>query len=305
MNRYAWLVAAAAGATYLLIVIGGIVRVSGAGLGCPDWPLCHGMVVPPPKPDAWVEFSHRVAAAAMAVISLAALVGAYVPRRRPAAPWLTAGALVLVGQILLGGFVVLAELPGLAVNLHLLFALIILALILMALVASLPAQWRPATVDPGLRRLALGATVAVFLLIVSGSYVFGSGTSLACAGWPLCENGPLPGRLSDWINFSHRLVAALVGGVVLWLCWRAWQQRAVAPALGWLAAVLGGLLLLQMAVGALVVLLRLNGPWPALHLVVAGALWATQVILTALVSQPRVAPVVTPAPTPAELGATS
>ncbi len=150
-----------------------------------------------------------------------------------------------------------------------------------------PSGWRPAVADPGLRRLTLGTTIALFLLLISGSYVFGSGTSLACNGWPFCESGVIPGRLSDWVNFSHRLVAAVVGVVVLWACWRAWQARASSPALGWTALATVVLFALQVIAGAYVVFERLNGPWPALHLAFAAAVWGAFVMLTAFAGLPR------------------
>ncbi|MCS7003551.1 MAG: COX15/CtaA family protein, partial [Dehalococcoidia bacterium] len=133
MNHYVWLVAASAIATFILIVVGGVVRITGSGLGCPDWPLCHGQVVPPFRVDALIEFSHRFIAATMTIISGVALVFAWFPRRRPAAPWLTAAALTLVVQIGVGAAVVLLETLPLAVNVHLIFAMTIFALILVAL----------------------------------------------------------------------------------------------------------------------------------------------------------------------------
>ncbi|MCS6800906.1 MAG: COX15/CtaA family protein [Chloroflexota bacterium] len=305
MTPYRWLIVASALATYLLIVVGGIVRVTGSGLGCPDWPLCEGQVIPPARVDAWIEVSHRVTALAMSLISLAALVGAYWPRRRPAAPWLSAAAFLLILQILLGAIVVLTELPGLAVNLHLLFAMVILALILVGVVVSLPETWRPPSTEAGLRRLTLGTALAMFLLIVSGSYVFGSGTSLACSGWPFCESGILPSRLSDWVNYSHRLVAAVVGVAVFWTCWRVWRHRDRAPALGWTAAATVVLFLLQVAVGAFVVIERLNGPWPGLHLALAAAVWTTFVLMTAFVALPRTSGAPAPSAAPARLQPTT
>jgi len=70
--------------TYALVVLGGVVRVSGSGLGCPDWPLCHGRPYPPLELHAIIEYSHRTTASLaslLVVLTAAAALMAWRQRR--------------------------------------------------------------------------------------------------------------------------------------------------------------------------------------------------------------------------------
>src|SRR6202163_4427997 len=103
---------------YLQIALGGVVRVSGSGLACPDWPLCHGRPYPPADVHAIIEYSHRAVGSVTGILIIATVVTAWVVfrTRRPRVAWLAAASLIgVVGEGALGGIVVAHDLaPGLA-----------------------------------------------------------------------------------------------------------------------------------------------------------------------------------------------
>src|SRR6202022_243155 len=91
---------------YLQIALGGLVRVSGSGLGCPDWPLCHGRPYPPADLNAIIEYSHRAVGVVTGVLIIATVVLAWVVyrTRRPIVAWLATASLIgVVGEGARGG----------------------------------------------------------------------------------------------------------------------------------------------------------------------------------------------------------
>jgi heme A synthase len=267
-------------ATYLLIVAGAVVRSTGSGLGCPDWPLCHGSFLPPPDAAAIIEYTHRLLASSVGFLVLATV--ALWIRTERAQPWaLFKGfaLLALLGvQIGLGAVTVALELPPMIVLVHLGLAMLLLGALVMLATSATVHQDGPAS--RRLSGLLNGALIAVFLLILTGAYVRASGASWACVGFPTCNGELLPfgsNRLID-IHLLHRVLAVLVAGHLLAVIVRALRERASPTAVG-LAATLLIVLAAQVLIGASMVGI---GPGPAiqaLHVGGAAALWGTTVAL--------------------------
>jgi heme A synthase len=285
----------AAVSTYLLIVAGGVVRVSGSGLGCgvkgQDWPLCHGRLVPPADLNTVIEFSHRMLATISTCLVVALAVVAwsrYRQLRRVTLP-VTAVVVLLVIQILLGAVTVELRLPGDVVLVHLANALLLLGVLLYAAVQTFAAPTATATapVDPAraraVRRLTWAA-VATYLLVLSGALVVANGAGWACAGWPLCGNGfQLESGTYAHYNLFHRGVAGVVGVLLLLAVVGVVRtHRGVRPVrVASLCVTL--LLVAQVVAGAVLVELRLRSATRGIHLALASALWAATAVLAILV----------------------
>lgn len=282
-----WTVATAV-ATYLLIVMGGVVRVTGSGLGCGEkeqWPLCRGGLLPPLQQTALIEFTHRWLAVIAAVL-LFTLAG-WVWLRYRNVRWLAIGAVVIVGlyilQIVLGAITVFFNLPSGVVMIHLANALLLLGALVWIAVSTLMAG--SPRLRPSLQtvRLAGTAAAATYVLALSGALVVDQGAGGACAGWPLCGNGfqLTSGQYAD-INLLHRLVA---GVVVILLGYSMMKLRRARPGdralrLATLSVTL--LIVAQVIAGALVVDLHLPPAARAVHLALASALWACVLISAVL-----------------------
>jgi len=270
------------------VVWGGVVRATGSGLGCPDWPLCHGQFLPSLDPATRIEWTHRFLAIAsglaVAAMVLWTLLSYRADRR---ALWLAVAVATLYPlQAVLGAVTVVLELPPEWVTLHLANAELLLAtLTVLAVVVSWPKAARAPS--GGWTWLALAGAIGTFVLMLSGAYVRGAGATMACLDWPLCgtEDG-------QWyigvpaIAMAHRYVAAAVGVVVIGACVAAWRHRREAPGLGPLAIATAAIFVLQVAIGAANPLTQFS-PWAlGAHPAAASLLWCSVVALTAVAWRP-------------------
>jgi heme o synthase len=275
--------------TFLLIVIGATVRVSGSGLGCPDWPLCHGSLIPPFEFHTLFEYSHRLTTTLVTLLVIGTAVWA--TWRYRANQWIVRSArlavALLVVQILVGGVTVLFEVPPTIVAIHLGIAMLLFAATLTvaasAWQSAAPAHARTDRREGPDLWLALASAAAIFVTIVSGSVVEGSGAAAACPSWPLCDGTALigPGVL-PFVHMLHRAIVAVAGLLALYTFYRAIRygasNRAIL-AVAWIGALA---LITQVGVGAAQVWLRFPPLLEGAHVALAAATWGSLVLLANL-----------------------
>jgi heme a synthase len=242
-----------------LAVLGSWVRIKGAGLTCPDWPLCHGKLVPSLEGGVVLEWSHRLVALLEGGVLVATFMAGWRVRERIAGvgPALAALAAIFAAQVVLGGATVQLGNSPLSVMLHWAMAMALIAtltvLALLALIAPEPGRSR-AGADP----IAAGLAAAAFLAFVTmclGAYVSSAGAGLACASFPGCD-GPLLG--TTWpqaVQMFHRFAAGGFALVAVIAAGNALRSRSVEVRAFACAGI--ALLALQAGLGALNVLWNL------------------------------------------------
>ena len=276
---------------FALVVLGGVVRVTGSGLGCPDWPLCHGGILPPPELKAIIEYSHRlVASALLGPLIAATCVAAWLFHRRQ--PWLvvpaTLAVVLVLFQALLGGASVLTHLSGKIVATHLALAEALVACLTVLLIVAYrgPLSVRRLSNGAGTGDnfpvLVVASALGIYVLVMSGSYVTVSGATAACSDWPLCQGRFLPGNELAWVHMAHRAVAVIVGAGLAFTLVAGLRGPFRPPQVRLLCSGAAALFLLQVAVGAATILLKFPPEWRALHLSLATLLWGVMVMLAAL-----------------------
>ena len=282
---------------FVVIVLGAYTRLADAGLGCPDWPGCYGQLLVPQdeaqvveksylaqralEPEkGWKEMIHRYFAGTLGLAILAIALWSWARRRRdPAQPvWLPTFLLVLViFQAALGMWTVTLLLKPVIVMAHLLGGFATLSL--LVLLALRTAGGAPRTDSPGQWRLAGAAGIVVLVAqIALGGWTSSNYAALACVDFPTCQGSWIPEMDFDeafvlWrglgvnyeygvlehpartaIHVSHRIGALVTFAYLAWLVFAV--ARSTSALFG-TALLIGGLLLLQVALGIGNVLLHL------------------------------------------------
>ncbi|HTP11409.1 MAG TPA: heme o synthase [Anaerolineae bacterium] len=272
--------------TFTLVVLGGIVRVTGSGLGCLDWPLCNQ-----PFPDDQIkpalEMGHRFVAAFVTVLIVLVAITAWRGYRQN--KWIFRTALAGVGvifvQIVLGAITVLMKNQPITVVFHFGAALAMLACAtIVATAARLPQDALSLGHIP-LRKWALLSVLFVAGLLFFGTLVTGTGSALGClTDWPLCRGSLIPNstELTTYVNWFHRFFALMTGCVLAYTTLVAWRGKDRQHGAWITSALMLSCFIIQAAIGGAVVLSQLQLLWRGLHLTMAAATWTAAIVLLVL-----------------------
>jgi heme A synthase len=300
-------------ATFLLIIVGGIVRVSDSGLGCGPggsgfhgWPFCNGDVVPGLDLNHIIEYTHRALAGVVGILIVALAVQAWRHNRsnRPLV-WVTCGLVLLVlAQAGLGGATVEENLEEALVAAHLGLAMLLLGGLLWVWRSTRPdvIGAEPPSGGARFRPLAVATSVLVLCTIVAGGYMagtqkygrpdyqLGDGAHHACGKeFPTCNGDFMPfgqARLVD-IHLTHRAFMYVASILILSLFAAVmWQRRrragGIEPALVGAAGASVAVLFGQVLLGALNVWLGEHEWLIVAHLSVGTLLWCSLVLVSLL-----------------------
>lgn len=314
--------------TYFLIAVGGLVRASGAGLGCPDWPRCFGSWIPPASAAAlppefdpaqfnptlmWTEYLNRLLGVTVGFAILAATVSAWRHhRRQPRILWPVVAAVLLTGfQGWLGGRVVANELAAWIVTVHMLVALVIVSLLLVAVLESMTPPRGGAEAPPGgteahsgraafdvaqatevlphiggglvdreRRRLAWATGAVIVLALIQ----VGVGTQVRGRVDAALDTLPRADALASVgpIDTTHRELAAVTGLAIIGLWVLVWTRQPDDAALGRAASLALAFTGAQVVAGLVLTGAALPPAAQVLHLTLAslmlGALTTTAFI---------------------------
>ncbi|MFM8690485.1 MAG: COX15/CtaA family protein, partial [Candidatus Limnocylindrus sp.] len=212
------------GATIGLVVIGVIVRATDSGMGCPDWPLCHGQIIPPLDDyKAWLEWIHRAAAALIGLITLivVALALRSLKGRRSLQGASLALLILVAFQAWLGRQTVLEFNSGQSVTAHLATAMAFVGLQVWVLARSgYPERMNGILEARGAVIAPIIAAGSVYALLMFGSNVTGTDTGLLYPDWPLLGGTVFPPvtELST-PHVVHRYATGIVGIILISALW--------------------------------------------------------------------------------------
>lgn len=301
LNTYQKIALTTVGATIFLIFVGGLVRASGAGLGCPDWPKCFGLWIPPTSVtdlpaqfDAsqfnvfktWTEYINRLIGVIIGLLITATFALSFRYRKKePAVFYSSAAAFVLVLiQGWLGGQVVMTGLDEWLITLHMLLAMIIMMTLIYA-VFKASARDLEVTIDDNTARWIFW-TLAILIITTFVQLIFGTQVR---EGIDVLKNMADPPPREIWIervgfideiHRSFSWLVFIVGGAVFYICRKAQSER-----ISKLGITIFVLIVLQILTGIGLYYFGLPPVYQVVHLVGVAILIGCEFLLFLLVGR--------------------
>lgn len=286
MNTLRRLSAAALAVALGTVLLGSWTRINGAGMTCPDWPLCHGMLIPSLADGTIWEWSHRLFAFMVAPIVIAVMVVAWRERDRSPLirPTLAAIGTLFLVQVGLGAATVHLSNSPISVVLHWGTAMAFVASLCAMYVFAGAATDEPRDASPAelaLLGMLAGTSVIAFATMCIGAYVSSSGAGLACLSLPGCAGNVVVYNQGQFVQMLHRIVAAATVLCAVTSFALAWARQTSSRVR---VAVSTGLTLVfvQVVLGLLNVALRLPMDLREAHAFNAALVFLSFVIATLL-----------------------
>ena len=272
--------------TYLHLVFGGFVRISGSGMGCgTSWPRCNGSWIPPfDQPTVLIEYTHRLLALLVG-LSIAWLT--YAARQRRAEPGVGGPRGVLRASVTALGLVIAVALLGMvtvklgnhpaATVAHWTLAMTLLAVVIAAAVRTGALGGESARLQGGtpraVRSLAVGAALAFLAVVLGGLVAKFPGASVACTTFPLCGRATGVSRAAADLQLTHRIIAYLLFFHVIGVATAVSRRASEAEAVKLASRLAAGLVVAQLAIGAAMIMSGLRAPLRSAHEAVGVAVW--------------------------------
>ena len=276
--------------SFIQIALGGFVRASESGLGCPDWPLCHGKIIPPFEFHTLIEYSHRLNGSLLGILVAVLLILCITRYRRDKQLMLAnyAAFTLVVSAGILGGITVITELAWWIRLIHLGIAQFLAACLMYITYKfafdNLSNDYSYLNPIRAWKWKKILCVSLVFLLIVSGSYMVGIGASSSCSSWPLCKGLSIPDGMSYQVHMGHRYISvvtlAFVGYISIELMIHAKGNKLIKRVTHSALGLLG----IQIILGAVTVWSGFSSHMKVTHLSVATLVWLS-VILMSLVAE--------------------
>lgn len=254
---------------FLLLIWGNIVAGLKVGLACPDWPLCHGRIIPPLQFDIFMEWMHRNIGLVSSIFLLVLAYKRFRSYSGPARVIPLVTVFLLLFQVVLGGIVVLLRLPVNITTFHFATALVIFSLVFYMAFFDGEGK-KPVFSIRGYRGSLFLLVSLVFIQAILGAYVRHSNSGLACPDFPTCLGYWIPPGLSGavLIHFAHRTLAYVILAIVLLLYAFSYSNPGLNRDRSRILILLS-LVLLQIILGVGVVHSKLHFSATAFHLGVA------------------------------------